>query len=166
MQTSSGFGGPPQVSRRDSHDQIHMMAQRMKQVSIQSQLPMYQNGTYHDSRFQYDQAPSSYNERSLYFGGYYSATPHSNSYPNIVSRGKDGTVGKMLYRFKKYSFFHGFWSCGWERPWEGLCFFFLTVMMMIMMKMPFFIKDENPTLNDQRFHSSKSIYWVLASSGM
>lgn len=99
VQTSSGFGGPPQVSRRDSHDQIHMMTQRMKQVSIQSQLPMYQNGTYHDSRFQYDQAPSSYNERSLYFGGYYSATPHSNSYPNVVSRGKDGTVGKMLYRF-------------------------------------------------------------------
>ncbi|XP_074614028.1 roquin-1-like isoform X2 [Acropora palmata] len=95
VQTSSGFGGPPQVSRRDSHDQIHMMTQRMKQVSIQSQLPMYQNGTYHDSRFQYDQAPSSYNERSLYFGGYYSATPHSNSYPNVVSRGKDGTVGIM-----------------------------------------------------------------------
>ena len=98
MQTSSGFGAPPQVSRRDSHEQIHMMTQRMKHVSIQS---LYQNEPYCGSRFQYDQAPPPpYGERSPYFAGYYSATPHGNSYPNIVSRGKDGTVGKMLYRFK------------------------------------------------------------------
>ena len=99
---SSGYGVPPQVSRRDSQEQIQMITQRMKQVSMQSQQPMYQNDAYCGSRLQCDHvplpyAPSSGSDRATYFQGYYSpsATPHGSSYSNVVSRGKDGTVGKM-----------------------------------------------------------------------
>ena len=100
-QTSSGYGAPPPVSRRDSQDQIHGMTQRMKQMTIQSQQPIYQNDGYGGPRSPYDHVQSSYvaslgNERGGYFQTYYtpSAAPPGNSYSNVVSRGKDGTVGK------------------------------------------------------------------------
>ena len=102
-QTSSGYGAPPQVTRRDSQDQIHGMTQRMKHMSIQSQQPIYQNDGYGGPRSPYDHGPSSYvNDRGGYIQTYYtpSVAPPGNSYSNVVSRGKDGTVGKMYTKIK------------------------------------------------------------------
>lgn len=120
-QAASSYGAPPQVNRRDSQDQLQMMTQRMKQMSIQS--PMYQGDGYGGPRSPYDHMQSSYvsssgSERGGYYQAFYtpSAAPPSNSYSSVVSRGKDGTVGKLCA--------HCTCTLLMKRTWEFMSFFY------------------------------------------
>ena len=107
-QPSPGYA-PPQISRRDSQEQIQMMSQRMKQMTLQSSQPIYQSDGFCSPRSPYEHVPSSYvsssgNDGGGYFGYYTqsSAAPPGNSYSNVVSRGKDVTVGeKIIYVIPK-----------------------------------------------------------------
>ena len=88
-QSTPSYGPPPQVTRRDSQEQVQMISQRMKHLN------MYQSDGYGGPRLPYDHVQPSYiassgSERGAYFQYY----PPGNSYSNVVSRGKDVTVGK------------------------------------------------------------------------
>lgn len=99
-QSTPSYGPPPQVSRRDSQEQMQMMTQRMKQMTMQSPQSVYQSDGYCAPRSPYDHVQSyvspSGSERGAYFQYYTSSTaPPGSSYSNVVSRGKDVTVGVM-----------------------------------------------------------------------
>ena len=86
-QSTPSYGPPPQVTRRDSQEQVQMISQRMKHLN------MYQTDGYGGPRSPYDHVQPSYiassgSERGAYFQYY----PPGNSYSNVVSRGKE--VGK------------------------------------------------------------------------
>lgn len=106
-QPSPAYGAATQLSRRDSQEQIQMMTQRMKQMTMQSGQPMYQSDGYGGPRSPYDHLQSSYvpssgSERAAYFQYY----PQSagNSYSNVVSRGKDVTAGMKDFILKEKSY--------------------------------------------------------------
>ena len=103
-QSTPSYGPPPQVSRRDSQEQMQMMTQRMKQMTMQSPQSVYQSDGYCAPRSPYDHVQSyvspSGSERGAYFQYYTSSTaPPGSSYSSVVSRGKDVTVGKKFNTF-------------------------------------------------------------------